>query len=108
MKRAWIWFSRAFTAAAAIIILFFGVGLFELLSTNDQSAKRHIQVVFEDECAQKGLNRNDYEGPYLKRKDLWRYEFYWINSHNAQLVLGQVQFFPIQSEIWFLEPGAKI
>jgi hypothetical protein len=108
MKRAWIWLLRAFIVTAAIILLFFGVGLFELLSTSDESAKQHIQVVFEDECLQKGLNKNNYEGPYIKRKDFWHYEFFWKNSHNAQFVLGQIQFFPIQSEIWFLEPGAKI
>lgn len=108
MKRVWIWLLRAFIVTAAIILLFWGVGLFDLLSTSDESAKRHIQIVFEDECLQKELNKNNYEGPYIKRKYSWNYEFYWKDSYSMQFVLGQIQFFPLQSEIWFLEPGAKI
>jgi hypothetical protein len=61
MKRAWI--GSYALSSAAIILLFFGVGLLELLSTSDESAKQHIQVVFEDECLQKWLNKNNYEGP---------------------------------------------
>lgn len=108
MKITVIWALRTFIAIVSIVLILFGAGLYERLTTNQEAAERHIQVVFVEECNRRGLNKMDFQGPVLRKSDFWHYEFYWKDVKTTRMVLGQVQFFPIQSDIWFLDQGSKI
>jgi hypothetical protein len=107
MKSFWTWLARISFGVTALVVLLLGGCLVEVLATTPDSAKRHIQLVFEEECRQKAVNAQDYNGPFLKAEDFWHHEFYWVNEHGRGSALGLVQFFPLQSEIWFLEAGSK-
>lgn len=102
------WLIRGLTTLTAAAALFLCFSLVEFLSATDETIKGHIQVLFEDRCVQNVLNKSDFEGPIIKNKDFWHYEFYWKNRSTQQIALGLVEFFPIRSEVWFLEPGARI
>jgi len=108
MNRPAIWLFRTSAALASIVITILAAGLYERVTTNEEAAARHIQKVFQQECANRGIDQKEFQGPVLKNEDIWHYEFYWKDVRTARIVLGQVRFFPIQSDIWFLDQGAKI
>lgn len=108
MNRLAICLSRAFAALASVIVMILAAGLYERATTNEEAAARHIQKVFQQECASRGIDQKEFQGPILRNEDIWHYEFYWKDLRTARIVLGQVQFFPIRSEIWLLDQGATI
>jgi hypothetical protein len=108
MKRIIVWVLRTATAAAAVLAILLATGFYTLLSTGEIQAKDHAQLVFAEECGRQGVVAAEYQGPFLMHKTFWSYQFYWRNKENDRLALGLIQFFPMQTEIWFLPPGAKI
>jgi hypothetical protein len=85
MKRIAIWAVRTFAAVVAAVAILLLAGLYQLLSTDELQAKSHVQVVFTEECGSLGVVAAEYEGPFLKQKTFWSYEFYWINKKTRGL-----------------------
>lgn len=91
-----------------VVVAVTGYCLYEAATMTQDTAKDHIQIVFAEECVRHGLNPKDFQGPFIKNGDFWHYEFYWNEVKTGQLALGLIQFFPLQSDIWFLGQESKL
>ncbi len=107
MSRLFTWVFRVSAALFSILFVLLGAEIYQRITTTEEAAARHIQEIFRDECTKNKIDEKEFQGPFLKNESFWHYAFYWKNIKTERVVLGQVQFFPLQSDIWFRDQGTQ-